>query len=53
VPTSRKSPTVQALLDKYQEKRDFGRTPEPPPGAASGEGALMFVVQKHGAAAAL
>lgn len=49
MPRSRKSPTVQALLDKYQEKRDFQRTPEPPPGEASGDGALMFVVQKHDA----
>jgi bifunctional non-homologous end joining protein LigD len=40
---------VHALLEKYREKRDFERTPEPPPGEAAGEGALMFIVQKHDA----
>jgi bifunctional non-homologous end joining protein LigD len=36
-------------LERYQAKRDFGRTPEPagaPPLAAS-EGQLRFVVQRH------
>src|SRR3990170_2416201 len=38
------------MLEKYREKRDFGRTPEPPPEEARGdEGALTFVVQKHAA----
>ena len=37
------------MLEKYREKRDFQRTPEPAPGAAPGRGALMFVVQKHAA----
>lgn len=49
MPRRQKPPTVQALLDKYREKRDFERTPEPPPGEASGDGALLFVVQKHAA----
>ncbi|MBI4289830.1 MAG: DNA ligase D [Chloroflexi bacterium] len=34
-------------LDRYQTKRDFGRTPEPPPGAQRSKGPLVFVVQKH------
>src|SRR6058998_2191296 len=38
------------MLEKYREKRDFERTPEPPPGAdAADEGPLLFVVQKHAA----
>src|SRR3990172_6702848 len=38
------------MLEKYREKRDFGRTPEPPPEEPRGdEGALTFVVQKHAA----
>ncbi len=37
------------MLEKYKEKRDFGRTPEPPPAVAAGEGPLIFVVQKHSA----
>ena len=38
-------------LEKYREKRDFQKTPEPPPPArrAPGEAALIFVVQKHAA----
>jgi bifunctional non-homologous end joining protein LigD len=39
------------VLEKYGEKRDFQETPEPPPSpAGSGEGPLIFVVQKHAAA---
>ncbi len=34
-------------LGKYEEKRDFSRTPEPGPRAGPGEGPLTFVVQKH------
>ena len=35
---------------EYAEKRDFTRTPEPPPHhKQSGEGPLVFVVQKHAA----
>ena len=38
------------MLEKYREKRDFGRTPEPPPEEARGDqGPLTFVVQKHAA----
>jgi bifunctional non-homologous end joining protein LigD len=38
------------MLDDYEKKRDFGRTPEPPPGdAPDGRGSLTFVVQKHAA----
>ncbi len=38
------------MLEKYREKRDFGRTPEPPPEEPGGdEGPLTFVVQKHAA----
>ncbi len=34
-------------LEKYQEKRDLQRTPEPPPEVKAGKGPLTFVVQKH------
>jgi len=38
------------MLDAYQRKRDFRRTPEPPPqGPIPSEGPLIFVVQKHNA----
>jgi bifunctional non-homologous end joining protein LigD len=33
-------------LDAYRSKRNFDRTPEPPPGAV-GEGSGRFVVQRH------
>ncbi len=37
-------------LEKYREKRDFKRTPEPPPGEVSADqGPLIFVIQKHAA----
>jgi bifunctional non-homologous end joining protein LigD len=39
------------VLDEYRRKRQFDRTPEPPPAtdAARGEGEGIFVVQKHAA----
>jgi bifunctional non-homologous end joining protein LigD len=38
------------VAKKYEEKRDFSRTPEPPPRQqAEGGGPLTFVVQKHSA----
>ena len=37
------------MLDRYKEKRDFARTPEPRGGEGSGWGSLRFVVQKHAA----
>ena len=38
------------MLKKYREKRDFGRTPEPAPGApVDDRGPLTFVIQKHAA----
>jgi bifunctional non-homologous end joining protein LigD len=49
VPKPTKSPTIQGLLEQYREKRDFEKTPEPPPGKAPAEGALIFVIQKHAA----
>src|SRR5919202_621089 len=37
-------------LEEYAAKRDFRRTPEPPPAPrAKGPAALSFVVQKHAA----
>ncbi len=36
-------------VKEYREKRDFTRTPEPPPQAGPGAGPLLFVVQKHAA----
>ena len=41
---------MEAMLERYRDKRDFEKTPEPAPGAkASDEGPLTFVVQKHAA----
>ncbi|HET6380177.1 MAG TPA: DNA ligase D [candidate division Zixibacteria bacterium] len=37
-------------LDAYRSKRDFSRTPEPPPGEVAG-GSGRFVVQRHRATA--
>jgi bifunctional non-homologous end joining protein LigD len=34
-------------LEEYREKRDFQRTPEPPPRVEAKTGPLIFVVQKH------
>jgi len=36
-------------LEKYREKRDFGKTPEPGGGDAPEADALRFVIQKHDA----
>jgi bifunctional non-homologous end joining protein LigD len=36
-------------LDEYREKRDFARTPEPPPGVRGKRGEPVFVVHKHDA----
>ncbi|MDO8689210.1 MAG: non-homologous end-joining DNA ligase [Dehalococcoidia bacterium] len=41
-----------STLDRYGQKRDFERTPEPPPEVkAARRGALTFVIQKHSARA--
>ncbi len=38
------------MLKKYEQKRDFQKTPEPAPSrAADDEGPLTFVIQKHAA----
>jgi len=38
------------MAKKYEEKRDFSRTPEPPPRQQQGgTGPLIFTVQKHSA----
>jgi bifunctional non-homologous end joining protein LigD len=42
------SPKAPSALERYREKRDFNRTPEPAP-AAQVEGGSRFVVQKHAA----
>ena len=36
-------------LDRYDEKRDFKRTPEPAGAVVKNRGALRFVIQKHAA----
>jgi bifunctional non-homologous end joining protein LigD len=36
-------------LEKYNRKRDFSRTPEPPGRAHPGRPGFRFVVQKHAA----
>ena len=50
-PASREAPAANtASLEKYREKRDFSRTPEPgPERRRSQETALSFVIQKHSA----
>jgi len=41
---------MESMLEDYGKKRDFARTPEPPPGRAPRDGGpLTFVVQKHAA----
>ena len=36
------------MLEEYRDKRDLTHTPEPsPPQPDSGDGPLVFVVQKH------
>jgi bifunctional non-homologous end joining protein LigD len=39
----------QESLARYEEMRDFTRTPEPPPGATRRPGPLTFTIQKHAA----
>lgn len=39
------------MLNEYKKKRDFKRTPEPPPGEGKIREGLTFVVQKHSARA--
>jgi DNA ligase D-like protein (predicted polymerase)/DNA ligase D-like protein (predicted 3'-phosphoesterase) len=34
-------------LEEYKQKRDFGKTPEPPESLPGPEGPLRFVVQRH------
>lgn len=34
-------------LDDYRKKRDFARTPEPPPDVPAGEAPAVFVVHRH------
>jgi bifunctional non-homologous end joining protein LigD len=38
-----------AALTRYEEMRDFSRTPEPPPSAEPRSGPLTFTIQKHAA----
>ena len=40
-----------AALERYADKRDFGITPEPPPGdvVPAGDGPPMFMIHKHDA----
>lgn len=48
---SSRAPSAEAPLKRYNEKRDFGKTPEPAgratPKARRGKAALGFVIQKH------
>jgi bifunctional non-homologous end joining protein LigD len=37
------------MLEEYSQKRNFNKTPEPSPQSQPGEGALIFVIQKHSA----
>ncbi len=34
-------------IDDYRDKRDFGRSPEPPPGEGDRRGPPVFVVHRH------
>ena len=36
-------------MDEYSRKRDFSKTPEPPPAARPAKGELVFVIHKHAA----
>jgi bifunctional non-homologous end joining protein LigD len=38
-----------AALEPYAGKRDFTKTPEPPPAALSRDGPLLFVIHEHAA----
>jgi bifunctional non-homologous end joining protein LigD len=41
---------MECMLEDYGKKRDFARTPEPPPGTTPrDDGPLTFVIQKHAA----
>jgi bifunctional non-homologous end joining protein LigD len=44
-------PTSQppSSLGEYAERRDFSRTPEPPPATAHRDGPLTFTIQEHAA----
>src|SRR5512138_94765 len=37
------------MLNEYEKKRDFKKTPEPPPKSGKPKAGLIFVVQKHAA----
>src|ERR1700716_1579107 len=39
----------ESSLQRYAEKRDFARTPEPPPAPVQRTGPLTFTIQKHAA----
>src|SRR3972149_2406784 len=44
------SQSPERQLQRYREKRDFRKTPDPPPGGADDEAKnLVFVVQQHAA----
>ena len=43
------APMAKDSLKDYQEKRDFGITPEPPGGRGPASPAPIFVIQKHAA----
>ncbi|MCH8994913.1 MAG: DNA ligase D [Chloroflexi bacterium] len=53
MPRATKRPSTRqrsSTLKSYRDKRDFARTPEPPPARPlAGEGPPIFVVQKHAA----
>jgi bifunctional non-homologous end joining protein LigD len=36
-------------LAEYKRKRDFGKTPEPPPGKAASREGFSYLIQKHDA----
>jgi bifunctional non-homologous end joining protein LigD len=42
---------VSGALDEYRRRRDFAKTPEPAPGAATPAGSSRFVIQRHDARA--
>jgi bifunctional non-homologous end joining protein LigD len=48
-PRRGRSPANEKQLEEYRKKRDFEKTPEPPPGPGREAGHLMFVIQKHAA----
>jgi bifunctional non-homologous end joining protein LigD len=49
LPRAQKPANSEGRLDEYARKREFGKTPEPPPGESPAGPELHFCVQRHDA----